>query len=55
MRIHIATKSHGTICDMTPIKPLEERVFILPNNTFPCVKQWENGKILVSPIRVDNV
>ncbi|WP_257206521.1 hypothetical protein [Bacillus thuringiensis] len=38
-----------------PIKPLEERVFILPNGTYPWVKIWDYGKerglqILVSPI-----
>lgn len=47
--IHTATKEHGVQCDMSDIKPLEERVFLLPNNTFPWLKQWDNGTILVSP------
>lgn len=46
--IHTATKEHGVQCDMSDIKPLEERMFILPNNTSPWVKQWDSGMILVS-------
>lgn len=54
--IHSATKEHGTVCDMTTIKPLEERVFTLPNGTYPWVKMWDYGEkyglsILVSPVK----
>lgn len=48
VNIHPATKTHGVQCDMSTIKPLEERGFLLPNNTYPWLKQWDNGKILVS-------
>ncbi len=54
--IHPATKIHGTKCDMTTIKPLEERTFHLPKNTYPWVKMWDYGEerglsILVSPTK----
>ncbi|MDN4493071.1 hypothetical protein [Ureibacillus aquaedulcis] len=57
--IHPATKEHGTECDMSTILPLEERTFILPNNTYPWVKMWDYGEehglsILVSPQQEDN-
>lgn len=49
IRIHPATRIHGCQCDMSPIKPYEEREFILPEGTYPWLKQWDNGRILVSP------
>jgi len=52
INIHTATKEHGVICDMSPIEPLEERLFKLPRNTYPWVKQWSNGMILVSPVEL---
>lgn len=51
--IHPATQFHGTTCDMSPIKPLEIREFILPEGSYPWVKQWSNGTILVSPTSDD--
>ena len=56
--IHPATEVHGTKCDMSTIHPLEERTFILPENTYPWVKMWDYGEehglsILVSPQSVD--
>lgn len=54
--IHFATKEHGTICDMSNIKPLEEREFILPEGSYAWVKQWRNGTLLVSPkVREDRL
>lgn len=51
--IHPATQIHGCECDMNAIDPLEERVFLLPEGTYPWVKMWDYGKsglqILVSP------
>ncbi|QHE50873.1 MULTISPECIES: hypothetical protein [Pontibacillus] len=52
--IHPGTKINGTMCSMEHIKPQEERTFHLPENTYPWVKMWDNGKdeglsILVSP------
>lgn len=52
--IHPATESHGTKCDTNTIKPLEQRTFYLPENTYPLVKMWDYGterglSILVSP------
>ncbi|MCP1309845.1 hypothetical protein [Paenibacillus tyrfis] len=52
--IHPATVNHGCIVDDSPIKPLEEREFVLPKNTYPWVKMWDHGEdlglsILVSP------
>lgn len=52
--IHPATELHGIKCDMSVIKPLEERTFYLPENTYPFVKMWDYGEknglsILVSP------
>lgn len=54
--IHSATKIHGTVCDMTPIQPLEERLFVLPEGTYPWMKMWDYGpehglSILVSPTK----
>lgn len=53
--IHPATFIYGCMGDETPIKPLEERLFLLPKNTYPWVKMWDYGEerglqILVSPI-----
>jgi hypothetical protein len=53
VNIHPATEGHGTTCDMSVIKPLEIREFHLPEGTYPWVKQWSNGTILVSPTRDD--
>lgn len=55
VKIHPATISHGCTVDTLPIKPLEERVFMLPENTYPWVKMWDYGEkygliILVSPV-----
>ncbi len=52
--VNPATELHGTKCDMEVIKPLEERVFYLPPNTYSQVKMWDYGEklgqsILVSP------
>lgn len=52
--IHPATFIHGCKGDEAPIKPLEERLFILPEGTYPWVKMWDYGEkrglqILVSP------
>jgi hypothetical protein len=52
--IHPATQFHGCEVDMSAIKPLEQRVFILPEGTYPWVKMWDYGgdyglQILVSP------
>lgn len=52
--IHPATFIHGCKGDSNPIEPLEERLFILPENTYPWVKMWDHGEkgglvILVSP------
>ncbi|WP_095149340.1 DnaA N-terminal domain-containing protein [Oceanobacillus manasiensis] len=53
VKIHAATFSHGTVADSKPIKPLEERTFILPEGTYPWVKMWDYVEagltILVSP------
>ena len=52
--IHPATFSHGCIGSTEPIKPWEQRVFELPDGTFPWVKMWDYGEnglsILVSPV-----
>lgn len=54
--IHPATFTHGCKGDGTPIKPNEERLFTLPDNTYPWVKMWDYGgekglHILVSPYK----
>jgi hypothetical protein len=54
--IHPATEIHGTKCEMAVIKPLEERVFFLPEGTYPWMKMWDYGEnqglsILISPIK----
>lgn len=51
IRIHIATEMHGVKCDMSPIQPLTVREFILPEDTYAWVKQWNDGTILVSPTK----
>jgi len=57
--IHIATKSHGTVCDMSDIQPLELRWFEIPDGTIPFIKMWDYSKygrglsILVSPSTED--
>lgn len=52
--IHPGTFIHGCTGDSKPIKHLEERVFNLPEGTYPSVKMWDYGnqyglQILVSP------
>ncbi|MDQ0273873.1 hypothetical protein [Cytobacillus purgationiresistens] len=53
--IHPATFSHGCTGSREPIQHLEERLFELPEGTFPWVKMWDYGEaglgILVSPMR----
>ena len=53
--IHPATFSHGYRGSSEAIKPLEQRVFKLPEDTFPWVKMWDYGEIglsiLVSPMK----
>ncbi|KUP09890.1 hypothetical protein Q73_01290 [Bacillus coahuilensis m2-6] len=54
VKIHPATLSHGCVAKKEPIKPLEERDFILPEGTFPWIVMWDYGEfglsILVSPM-----
>lgn len=55
VRIHPATYIHCCQAERTPIEPLEERLFVLPQGTFPVVKLWDHGqdiglKLLVSPM-----
>lgn len=53
--IHSGTKDiYKVECDMSTIQPLQERVFYLPDNTYPWVKMWDYGEqrglsILVIP------
>ncbi|MFP7492993.1 hypothetical protein SFC66_04315 [Terribacillus saccharophilus] len=55
--IHPATYEHGCFIDnKDAIMPLEERLFILPRNTYPYVKLWDYGsnnglQLLVSPTK----
>jgi hypothetical protein len=53
--IHPATFIHGCNGSDEPIKPFEERLFLLPEGTYPWVKMWDYGEkglgILVSPIK----
>lgn len=55
VKIHPATKLHGCVVSKDPIRPLEERLFELPEDTFPWVKMWDNNElgltILVSPLK----
>lgn len=55
--IHPATFSYGCSSNEKPIMPLEERVFILPENTFPWIKMWDYEEkwlqILIVPKRID--
>ena len=55
VNIHPATFAHGCSASNAPIKPLEERVFVLPKGTYPFVKMWDYSEkglsILVSPIK----
>lgn len=54
VNIHPATFLHGSTGKKEPIQPLEERVFTLPEGTYPWVKMWDYGEIglsiLVSPV-----
>ncbi|KAB7666928.1 hypothetical protein [Bacillus sp. B1-b2] len=55
--IHPATYKHGCSVDnKEAIIPLEERLFILPEGTYPYVKMWDYGlnnglQLLVSPTK----
>jgi len=54
VRIHPATKSHGTDCNMNDVLAGEMRMFYLPEGTYPWVKMWDYGgesglQLLVSP------
>lgn len=54
VRIHPATKSHGTDCNMNEILAGEMRMFYLPEGSYPWVKMWDYGgesglSLLVSP------
>ena len=53
IRIHPATLIHGCEIkdDKTEIQPLEIVTFYLPEGTYPWVKVWSHGTILVSPQR----
>lgn len=55
VNIHPATFVHGCTSSSEPIKNLEQRVFELPEGTFPWVKMWDYGEIglsiLVSPMK----
>ncbi|RCW62965.1 hypothetical protein [Saliterribacillus persicus] len=57
--IHPASFIHGcTSKNKEPIAHLEERVFYLPEGTYPFVKMWDYGEerglqILISPTRDD--
>lgn len=54
VRIHPATISHGCKVTREPIKHLEQRLFELPEDSFPWIKLWDDGglglTILVSPM-----
>lgn len=54
VKIHPATAIHGCVVNKEPIKPLQERKFILPEGTYPWIKMWDYDEfglnILVSPI-----
>ncbi|MEK4974716.1 hypothetical protein NSQ89_20480 [Niallia sp. FSL R7-0648] len=54
VKIHPATQAHGCVVNKEPIKPLEEREFILPEGTYAWIKMWDYEEfglsILVSPI-----
>lgn len=54
VRIHPATIGHGCKVNKEPIKHLEQRLFELPQDSFPWVKLWDNDQlgltILVSPM-----
>lgn len=43
--IHPATYSYGCSVDDTPIEAGEERLFLLPDNTYPSIKMWDYGKV----------
>ncbi|UUV46033.1 hypothetical protein [Bacillus phage vB_BanS-Thrax1] len=54
VRIHPATKSHGTECNMNDILAGEMRMFYLPEGTYAWTKMWDYGgehglQLLVSP------
>lgn len=43
VNIHLTTNI-GVETDRSIVKPLEERVFKLPKNTYPLVKMWDYSK-----------
>lgn len=48
INIHPGTLSHGTKTSSEPIQPLEERVFELPEGTYPWIKMWDhNGQLSI--------
>jgi hypothetical protein len=52
--IHPSTVASGCKCDESDIQPLQERIFELPDGTFPWVKMWDYGfamQIFVAPKR----
>lgn len=55
VNIHPTTFIHGCKGVEKAIKPLEERIFQLPKDTYPWVKMWDYGEIgltiLISPRR----
>ncbi|NRD77373.1 hypothetical protein HPT25_07650 [Bacillus sp. BRMEA1] len=55
VKLHPATHSHGCLVEKSHIKPLEVRGFILPIDTIPWVKLWDEKemglRILVSPVK----
>ena len=56
IKIHPGTLSHGTQTSTEPIKPLEERVFELPEGTYPWIMMCEHDgqlSIFVSGKRCD--
>ncbi|WP_456272360.1 hypothetical protein [Bacillus sp. AK031] len=54
VNIHPGTFRHGCEGSGEPIKPLEERVFHLPEGTYPWGKMWDYEEIglsiLVAPV-----
>jgi hypothetical protein len=55
VRIHPATITHGCKVSKEPILHLDQRLFELPEGSFPWIKLWDDGSlgltILVSPMK----
>jgi len=55
VKVHPATFINGCTGLKEPIKHLEQRLFELPDGTFPWVKMWDYGEvglsILVTPMK----